>query len=280
MRPKQWAKNSFLFAGLIFDGQLVNLPASARVIGGFTIFNLIASIVYIINDLSDADADRAHPQKKHRPIASGQLPVPVASGFAVLLAIIALPAAYLLSRTFALICVIYLVLNLSYSKWFKHIPILDVFVLASFYVIRVIAGISLIVVERFSPWLYIVTTLLALFIGFGKRRAELSVHSGNVNTQRRVLEGYTIPLLDQFITIVSGTTIVAYSLYTFSAPNLPENHTMMLTIPFVLYGIFRYLYLIHFDQGDSPEDIVMSDIPIMLSIAGYALAVLIIFYLS
>ena len=279
MRPKQWAKNTFLFAGLIFDGQLDNLPASLRVIGGFAVFSLIASIVYIINDISDATADRNHPQKKHRPIASGQLPVPIAIGSALLLAIIAFPAAFLLSPTFGLICAIYLVLNLSYSHWLKHIPILDVFVLASFYVLRVVAGVSLIVVERFSPWLYIVTTLLALFIGFGKRRAELSVHAESANSHRRVLEGYTIPLLDQFITIVSGTTIVAYSLYTFSAPNLPENHSMMLTIPFVFYGIFRYLYLIHFDQGDSPEDVVLSDIPIMLSIAGYGIAVLIIFYI-
>jgi len=197
----------------------------------------------------------------------------------VVLPLLALPAAYLLSPTFALIALIYILLNLAYSKWFKHIAVIDVMVLASFYVLRVVAGVALIEVERFSPWLYIVTTLLALYIGFGKRRAELTLLAEKANSHRRVLDGYTIPLLDQFITIVSGTTIVAYSLYTFSASNLPENHSMMLTIPFVLYGIFRYLYLIQIKQGGSPEDVIFSDRPLQIVIFLYALAVLLIFYI-
>ena len=179
-----------------------------------------------------------------RPIASGALPISQARWAVTLLLLVSIPSAYLLSPSFCLILLIYLVLNLSYSRWLKHIIIIDVFVLASFYVIRVVAGLTLIEVTRFSPWLYVVTTLLALYIGLGKRRAELALLSSEAHTHRKVLDGYSIPLLDQYITIVSATTIVAYSLYTFSAPNLPANNTMMMTIPFAIYGILRYLYLV------------------------------------
>jgi hypothetical protein len=156
---------------------------------------------------------------------------------------------------------------------------LDVFSIALGFLLRVIAGVTLIHVARFSPWLYVVTTLGALYIGFGKRRAELALLADGANAHRRVLDGYTIPLLDQFITILSGTTIVAYSLYTFSAPNLPENHIMMLTIPFVLYGIFRYLYLIQVTHsGGAPEEVLLSDRPLQVSIILWGLCVLYIFY--
>ena len=142
-------------------------------------------------------------------------------------------------------------------------------------------SVSLIEVERFSPWLYVVTTLLSLYIGFGKRRAELTLLAAEANQHRVVFEGYTLPFLDQLITIVSATTIVSYSLYTFSAPNLPENHSMMLTIPFVLYGIFRYLYLVQVEEtGGAPEDLVMKDLPLQLSIVLWGLSVLIIFYIT
>lgn len=279
MRPKQWLKNGFIFAALIFDGKLGNLPDLLHTIAGAIIFCLVSGTVYLINDILDADADRQHPQKRMRPIASGELPETTAWIAAVVILIVLLPCAYLLSPWFLVITSTYFALNLLYSKWLKHIPILDVIILASFYVIRVAAGVVLIEVERFSPWLYVVTTLLALFIGFGKRRAELSLLATDAANHRKVLQGYSLALLDQFITIVSGTTIVAYSLYTFSAPNLPENHTMMLTIPFVLYGIFRYLYLIQIEKGGSPEDVVLSDRPLQITILLYGIAVLIIFYL-
>jgi hypothetical protein len=153
-------------------------------------------------------------------------------------------------------------------------------VIASGFVLRVAAGVTLIQVERFSPWMYVVTTLLALYIGFGKRRAELVLLSKEANQHRKVFNGYTIDFLDQLITIVSGTTIVAYSLYTFSAPNLPDNHMTMLTIPFVLYGIFRYLYLIQVkESGGAPEEIVLKDFPLQLSILLWGISVIIIFYL-
>jgi 4-hydroxybenzoate polyprenyltransferase len=180
-----------------------------------------------------------------------------------------------------LIILIYLVLNLSYSRWLKHIVIIDVFVLASFYVIRVFAGLTLIEVTRFSPWLYVVTTLLALYIGLGKRRAELTLLSSDARAHRKVLDGYSIPLLDQYITIVSATTIVAYSLYTFSAPNLPANNAMMLTIPFAIYGILRYLYLVQTNQGGgAPEEELYSDRPLQITIVLWGLVVLFILYLN
>ena len=216
---------------------------------GFLLFCLLSSAVYIINDLFDVEADRQHPAKRNRPIASGKLPIPVAIGAVVVLVLITFPAAYLLSPGFFLVAVTYFLVNLAYSTWLKHIPLIDVLIIALGFVLRVGAGVTIIHVERFSPWLYVVTTLFALYIGFGKRRAELTLLEDNAESHRRVLNGYNLPLLDQLITIVSSCTILAYSLYTFSAPNLPTNHTMMLTIPFVLYGIFRYLYLIQIKTG-------------------------------
>lgn len=190
------------------------------------------------------------------------------------------PVAYFLSPTFLLIIALYFFLNLAYSIWLKHVPLIDVLVIAAGFVLRVAAGVSLIEVERFSPWLYVVTTLGALYLGFGKRRAELALLAEGANSHRKVLDGYTIPFLDQLIIIVSSTTIIAYSLYTFSAPNLPANHAMMLTIPFVIYGVFRYLYLVQVkEEGGAPEDLLFSDRPLQLTIVFWGLAILVVFYL-
>jgi 4-hydroxybenzoate polyprenyltransferase len=170
---------------------------------------------------------------------------------------------------------------MAYSKWLKHVPIVDVFIIATGFVLRVHAGVTLIQVERFSPWLYVVMTLLSLFLGFGKRRAELTLLAKGAGSHRKVLEGYTLPLLDQYIMIVSATFIIAYSLYTFNAPNLPKNDSMMLTIPFVVYAIFRYLHLIHVEQaGGSPEEILLLDRPFQIAMALWAASVLAVFYLS
>jgi len=279
MRPKQWAKNVFLFVGLVFDRKLTNPEAILHTFLGAVIFSLIASVVYIINDIADIEADRQHPTKSERPIAAGRLSIPTAWAAAIILILVTFPAAYFISRSFAVIALIYVVLNLIYSKWIKHITLLDIIVLASFYVIRVAAGVTLIDVVRFSPWLYIFTTFLALLIGTGKRRAELACIAEGGNT-RRVLEGYTINYLDQLITLASGMTIITYSLYTFSAPNLPENHAMMFTIPFVIYSVFRYQYLLQVkDAGGAPEEVVLSDRPIQAAIFLYGCAVLLIFYI-
>jgi len=281
MRPRQWPKNIFIFAALVFDKQLFIIQSLVRTVAGVVLFCLISSAVYIFNDLADIEADREHPEKKNRPIPSGKLPIPIAWTACILLVITALTLGYWLAPDFAIVMAAYFLLNLAYSKWLKHIPILDVIVLAACFVLRVGAGVTIIAVERFSPWLYVVMTLLALYLGFGKRRAEIALLSEDAGAHRKVLDGYTIPLLDQYIMIVSGTTIVAYSLYTFSAPNVPANHTMMLTIPFVVYAIFRYLYLVQVKHaGGEPEEILLSDRPLQISLLLWALVVLAVFYLS
>lgn len=281
MRPRQWTKNAFVLAAVVFDRQLTNPVALYRSVLGLAAFCLLSGAVYIINDVLDLEADRIHPYKKNRPIASGALSLPVAVAAVAVILLVTLPVAYWLSPLFAAIALAYFLINLLYSKWLKHLPLIDVLVIAAGFVLRVAGGVSLVVVERFSPWLYVVTTLLALYLGFGKRRAELMLLSEHANNHRPVLGGYSIPFLDQLITIVSSTTIVAYSLYTFSAPNLPDNHAMMLTIPFVLYGIFRYLYLVKIEcEGGAPEELLLSDRPLQLTIMLWGLAVLVIFYLS
>jgi len=281
MRPRQWTKNVFIFAALVFDKQFFLVAPFLKTLAGIALFCLISSSVYIFNDLADIEADRQHPKKKSRPIASGELPVKAAWAFGILLVAFTLTAGYFLAPAFAAVMAAYFLIFLFYSKWLKHFPIIDVMTLAAGFVLRVGAGVTLIHVERFSPWLYVVMTLLSLFLGFGKRRAELMLLEGGAGSHRKVLEGYTIPLLDQYIMIVSGTTIVAYSLYTFSAPNVPANHSMMLTIPFVVYAIFRYLYLIHVEnQGGAPEDVLVTDRPFQVAMVLWALVVLAVFYLS
>ncbi|PKN92621.1 MAG: decaprenyl-phosphate phosphoribosyltransferase [Chloroflexi bacterium HGW-Chloroflexi-6] len=280
MRPKQWAKSVFLLAALVFDRKLTNLEAILHTLAGVLLFSLIVSVVYIINDIADVESDRKHPTKRNRPIAAGKLPLPMAWGVAIAILVVAFPLAYLLSPAFAAVTGIYFVGNLFYSKWVKHIALLDIIVLASFYVLRVAAGVTLIDVQRFSPWIYLFTIFLALLMGTGKRRAELAELAGGPNAQRKVLDGYTINFLDQLITLASGSTIITYSLYTFSAPNLPDNHAMMLTIPFIMYSILRYQYLLQVKEtGGAPEDVVLADRPLQVSIALWGLAVLAVFYI-
>lgn len=281
LRPKQWIKNLFILAALVFDRQLTHLPSTIRTFSGLVIFCLLSSSVYLFNDIFDIEADKNHPIKKNRPIASGKISIQFAVFAGIILVFAALLWANQLSMYFLIICMVYLSINLLYSKWLKHMPILDVMIVASGFLLRVAGGVTLIDVERFSPWLYVVTTLLALFIGFGKRRAELTLLSINANNHRSVFEGYSIDFLDQLITIVSSTTIIAYSLYTFSAPNLPSNNYMMLSIPIVLFGIFRYLYLIKVkESGGEPEELVMKDKPLLATIFLWSLSILIIFYFS
>lgn len=277
IRPRQWTKNIFIFAALVFDEKLLQRTDLLRTLAGFALFCLVSSAVYVFNDVLDAAADRQHPVKRDRPIASGRLPRPVAVTAGVFLAILSIGLALLLTWQLSATLLVYFILMLVYSRWLKHIPILDVLILAAGFVLRVHAGTVLITIKQFSPWLYVLMTLLALYLGFGKRRAELALLAEDANLHRRVLDGYTIPLLDQFITIVSGTTILAYSLYTFF--RLPDDHTLMLTIPFVVYAIFRYLYLIQVRNiGGEPEDILLTDRPFQVSILLWGVAVLLVFY--
>jgi 4-hydroxybenzoate polyprenyltransferase len=190
MRPRQWPKNAVIFAALVFDRKLTILPAFLHTLAGFFIFCLLSSVVYIINDIADVEADRRHPVKRNRPIASGRLPIPVALGFAIGLIIVIIPVSYLLSPSFALVALTYLLINLAYSKWIKHIPLLDVFTIALGFLLRVVAGVTLIQVERFSPWLYVVVTLGSLWDWKTRRLSVL----GSAQSLP-VLEGYMIPLL-------------------------------------------------------------------------------------
>ena len=281
MRPRQWTKNGFVFFALIFDKQLFLLEPFLRTLEGFFLFCLISSAVYLLNDISDIEADRQHPEKKHRPLASGELSIGVAQGAAFILALTSVSLGYLLEPVFAGMIALYFIINQLYSRWLKHVLILDVLIISSGFVLRVAAGVALITVERFSPWLYMLTILFSLYIALGKRRAEMNLLAQEASAHRKVLDGYTIPLLDQYITIVSGMTIVAYSLYTFSAPNLPENHSMMLTIPFVVYGIFRYLQLIQTGHAaGAPDEVALKDRPLQFTVLLWGLAVIAVFYLS
>jgi len=240
---------------------------------------LISSTIYIINDVADVEADRQHPKKKFRPIPSGQLPIPIAVSAAIAIGVFTLVASFKLDATFGWIIVLYAVLNLAYSFKLKHIVIIDVLIVAAGFVLRVAAGVALVNVVRFSPWLYVCMGLLALFLGFAKRRQELMLLKDNAIHSRAILEEYNLEFVDGMQNVVMACTIIAYSLYTFLAEGLPANHTMMLTIPFVLYGIFRYLYLVHV-RGEiaPPDEVALKDRPLQIDGALWALSVVLILY--
>lgn len=279
MRPRQWFKNVFIFAPLVFDQKLFQLPYLSRTTAGFVLLCLTSGTVYIINDLVDIEKDRNHPRKRYRPLASGELGRGLATVASLVIPLIALPLGFLLDPGLGAVLSGYLLVQIAYSFWLKHLVIIDVMVVASGFLLRVAAGVPLVEAERFSPWLYVCMTLLALLIGFGKRRHELVLLKGDAAGHRQALQEYNLSLLDHIVSIVTASTLLAYSLYTFSAPNLPRNHTMMLTIPFVLYGIFRYLYLIHVKElGGAPEEIVLSDRALQVDILLWGLSVVIVMY--
>lgn len=279
MRLRQWPKNAFVFAALIFDGQLLVLDSLLITSFAFILFCLASSLVYIINDLSDIESDRLHPVKRDRPLASGRLTKKLAVVSAGALFILVFPAAFLLNTHLGLIISGYFILMLSYSFWLKHMPLIDVMIIAAGFVLRVAAGVVIIETQQFSPWLFVATTFLALFIGLGKRRAEIKLLENTAVSHRRVLEGYSLDFLDQLITIVLSTTLMTYCLYTFSSPVSPGNHSMMLTIPFVIYGLLRYLYLIRIKHiGGAPEEIVLTDLPMQIAVALWGLTVILIIY--
>ncbi len=279
MRLRQWVKNGFIFVPLFFDRKLFDLPYLLDTLLGFILFSLVSSTVYLINDLADMEADRAHPKKQSRPLPSGQLSRGLAIAAAIAIPLAALPLSFLLSPAFAAIAASYLVLQLLYTFWLKQIAILDVMSIAAGFVLRVVAGVVLVDVVRFSPWLYLFTTMLALFLGFAKRRQELILLEDEANSHRTSLDQYNIALLDEMIVIVTAVTVLTYSLYTFSAEGLPPNHSMMLTIPFVLYGIFRYLHLIHV-KGETapPDEIALRDRPLQVAIFLWVLMVIAVLY--
>ncbi len=280
MRPKQWLKNVFVFAALVFDRQLIAVGSLLITLAAAALFCLASSLVYIINDLADIESDRQHPSKQNRPLASGQLSQRTAIVSAVILGLATFPTAFILDSSLGLVITGYFILMLAYSLWFKHLPLIDVIIIAAGFVLRVAAGVLIIETERFSPWLFVATTFLALFIGLGKRRAEIELLETDAPNHRRVLDGYTLELLDQLLTIVLSTTLMTYCLYTFSAAIIPGGYHMMLTIPFVIYGLFRYLYLVRIEHfGGAPEEIVIRDRPMQATIALWGLTVIAILYL-
>ncbi|MBC7236514.1 MAG: decaprenyl-phosphate phosphoribosyltransferase, partial [Chloroflexi bacterium] len=240
MRPKQWAKNVFVFAGVFFDGRILDVRRIAASMAAFALFCLLSGAVYLINDLADLERDRVHPEKRHRPLASGALPPRAAWLATVVILGVGLPLSFLLKPAFGAVALLYVAMMLAYSFYLKNLVIIDVMVIAAGFVLRVFAGTIVVAVTRFSPWLYVCTTLLALFIAINKRRHELLLLAEKANDHRSSLQEYSPRFLDDMTSLVVATLLSAYSLYTFSAPNLPANHSMMLTIPFVMYGIFRY----------------------------------------
>jgi 4-hydroxybenzoate polyprenyltransferase len=283
MRPKQWTKNVVVFAALVFDGKAGDPEYIIRVVVGFVVFCLVSGIVYLINDLTDIEKDRQHPHKRHRPLASGRLPVGVARTAIPIILLISLPVAFILSPLFGGLVTAYLALQVAYSYILKNEVIIDVLTIAGGFVLRVAGGAALVDAERFSPWLYVCTILLALFMGLSKRRGELVLLQEQANSHRAILEEYSLPLLDEMISVVTATTVLAYALYTFEPgnPHLPDNNAMMLTIPFVLYSIFRYLYLIH-QKGETapPDQVLLKDRPLLVSIVLWALTVLALLYVA
>lgn len=278
MRPKQWTKNAVVFAALVFDGRLLQFEMFITVVLAAFLFSLTSGAVYLINDLLDAEADRHHPLKSKRPIASGRLSPSMAKAAIVVLGLIVFPAATLLSPLFAGVLALYVLLMLAYTFVLKHWVIIDVFVIAGGFLLRA-AGGAVVIGVPISPWLYVCTVLLSLFIGFAKRRHELVLLDDTAGAHRKILDDYSPKLLDELIAVVSAATIMAYSLYTFSAPNLPQDHSMMLTIPFVIYGIFRYLFLVHQkNRGGAPEQILLDDVPLLVSILLWGITATLILY--
>jgi 4-hydroxybenzoate polyprenyltransferase len=278
-RPRQWIKNGFVFMALLFDQKLFDWNLLARTTLAFILFCMASSAVYIINDLVDIEKDRQHPIKRRRALPSGQLQ----PWFAVLAAsgimLVCLPISFWLDFYLGAIILIYFLLMLAYSFWLKNVVIVDVMVVAFGFVLRVAAGVVVAEAARFSPWLYVCTIFLALFLSIGRRRHELTLLAEDANSHRKILEEYTIGFLDEMNHVVSTGALIAYSLYTFSATNLPGNHAMMLTIPFVIYGLFRYQYLVHVKgEGGAPEMLLYTDRPFLLDLILWGIAVVLIIY--
>lgn len=279
LRPKQWTKNLLVFTALVFDRKLFDLEPFIQTCIGFVLLCFISGTVYLINDLMDIEKDRQHPTKRHRPIPSGKVSLQAAISFVIILVITCLPLSFILDFYFGIIVVCYLLLQVAYSFKLKNVVIIDVLTIAAGFVLRVAGGVALVEAERFSPWLYVFTTLGALFLGFGKRRQELAMLKDHAIQTRSILNEYNLPLLDEMMSIVTAGTVMTYAYYTFSAPNLPQNHFMMLTIPFVIYGIFRYLYVIHVQgNGGAPDEVFLTDRPLQISVILFGIVVVAILY--
>ncbi|MFH2003588.1 MAG: decaprenyl-phosphate phosphoribosyltransferase [Bacteroidota bacterium] len=280
MRIQQWIKNLFIFAALIFSGHLFIVNDLLLTLVGFFAFSFASSAVYLINDVADIEKDKLHPLKSKRPLPSGNLKISTAVGSSIIFAILSLSLGYFLNPNFVLITLIYISVNILYSFTLKHVVILDVMTIAFGFVLRVVAGAAIIQVPT-SEWLIICTILLSLFLGFSKRRSELTLLEVNANHHRSVLGHYSSQFLDQMIGIVTATTVMSYALYTISEETVQKFSTknLVYTVPFVLYGIFRYLYLVYKkEEGDNPTHSVLTDAPLIVNVIVWIIIASLIIY--
>jgi len=279
-RPRQWIKNLLIFAALIFAKKLTDPVRLAHALLAFVLFCLVSGGVYLFNDMLDRDRDRLHPVKSRRPLASGRLPMNVALPATLVILTASIAASFSLSLPFGATALVYLLVNIAYSTWLKEVVILDVMFVGLGFVLRALAGAVAIDVE-ISPWLILCTILLALFLAFCKRRQELEMLAGEAGDHRLALRDYSVGFLDQMISIVTASTVVCYSFYTIS-PEVEEKlgtHYLFLTIPLVLYGIFRYLYLVHRrGEGGNPATALLTDRSLLICVALWAAVVCVILY--
>lgn len=275
LRPKQWTKNVLVFAALLFSVKAATPEMLWRSLAGFALFCVVSGCVYILNDYLDRAADAAHPEKCRRPMASGRLQPQLGLAFGAVLGAAALATGWRLDPWFAALLALYFTVNVGYSIWLKHVVIVDIMLIAFGFVLRAIGG-GLVIGVAFTPWFLLCTMLLALFLAISKRRHELQLLSDGCGQHRRVLEQYSPELLNQLNSIVTTATIMSYSLFTFTS-----GHTIQLmwTIPIVMYGIFRYLYLIHMEGlGGRPEKVLLEDAHILSSVVVFAVSVLTVLY--
>ena len=280
MRPKQWTKNGFVLVALIFDGKLLDLPLALTAVWTLVCFSLVASSVYILNDLVDIERDRQHPRKRMRPLASGLLNPGLARTAMVALAAAGLLGGGLIGLNVGLTLGVYLLLNVAYCVYLKNLVIIDVMMIAVFFVLRVAAGAVAVEVSAFSPWLYICVSLLALLIAFGKRRHEIILLREAASGHRSSLKQYNLPFLDQIIGIVTTSGLISYTFYSFEAETaLADPSRMMLTVPLIVFVVFRYLYLIHVEQrGGAPDDLLFADRPLLAAVVLWVLSVVAVIY--
>ena len=281
MRPEQWIKNFFVFTALLFSKNLLNLSKDIDALVGFIIFCMITGYAYMINDLVDLEKDKLHPTKSQRPIASGRLNKTTAIKITTIICLVSLSFAFYINSFFGIIVLTYFLLNIGYSIYLKNIVIIDVVTIASGFVLRVLGGAVIISVTS-SQWLILCTILLSLFLGFSKRRHELVLLEDNATGHRKVLEHYSPYFLDQMISVVTASTVICYALYTMSKDTIEKLGTSKLiyTIPFVLYGIFRYLYLVHQkEKGGSPTEVVFTDKPMIINISLWVIASVMFIYI-
>lgn len=281
LRIKQWIKNLWVFAALIFSQNVFDLPMLVNTLFAFILFCILSGAAYILNDILDLEEDKIHPIKSKRPLASGRLAKNHAFFAFIFLVLFGLIGAYFLNIYFFLVLLVYLVLQIGYSSWLKHVVIIDVFLIAAGFFLRVIAG-ALAIRVQISPWLSICTILIALFLAMSKRRHELVLLAKEAENHRPILKEYTPQLLDQMIAVVTASTVISYCLYTVSPETVSKFGTtnLLFTVPFVLYGIFRYLYLVHQkDEGGSPEALIIKDKPLLVDLFLWIATAMLILYI-